>query len=461
MRQGHIVIFNPHNAIMARDILRILGEETSHRVTVIESGQLTAHGGSPNADLVFVVLGSCKNDADMEIFSCFLSQYQFIPIVALLNCNDICLDCPVLCKFVWSFITPPFSKKDILLHVQKFLPAEKPGLLDKIYLTMKTQTGFQLLKGDSSALLEVKAKISQIAPYDVTVLLQGETGTGKELCAKMIHYLSNRSQKAFIPVNCGALPSELIENELFGHRKGAYTNASTSEEGLICAANGGTLFLDEIEAIPESTQVKLLRFLEDKKYKPLGAPAYRTAEVRILSAAKENLPDLVKQNKFREDLYYRLNVVQISLPPLRDRKEDIPGLTDHFIQRYSEIYRKEIKGITPRALMKLMHHEWPGNVRELENVVQESVVMNLTGWIEAEDLDMKKMAGIPGSDTFSESFKRSKEQVVQNFENQYLRNLLLVCRGNLSRAARMAQKDRRAFCRLLKKHDIDPTDYRS
>lgn len=461
MRQANIVIFDPHRAGIAGDVSQMITSEMPHRVTIVKSDPSPDVRIKPDADLIFVVLDSCKNPGHKKQFTQFLSKYQFTPIVTILNCNEVCPDCPVLRQFVWSFVTTPFTKKAILLHVQKFLPPEKIDLYDKIYVTMKTQTGFQLLKGNSPVILEVKAKILRIAPYDVTVLLQGETGTGKELCAKMIHYLSNRSQKAFVPVNCGALPSELIENELFGHKKGAYTNASTSEEGLICAADGGTLFLDEIEAIPEATQVKLLRFLEDKKYKPLGDSSYRTANVRILSAAKENLQELINQNNFREDLYYRLNVVQISLPPLRVRNEDIPVLTDHFIKRYSVIYQKEIKGITPQALMKLMHHEWQGNVRELENVIQESVVMNLTGWIEAEDLDMKKLEK-QDEDTYpSDSFKRSKEQVVHNFENTYLKSVMLVCRGNISQAARLAQKDRRAFCRLLKKHDINPADFRS
>jgi DNA-binding NtrC family response regulator len=207
----------------------------------------------------------------------------------------------------------------------------------------------------------------------------------------MIHFLSDRSKNSFIPVNCGAIPTELFENELFGHKKGAYTNAESTETGLIAEADKGILFLDEIESLPQLMQVKLLRFLEEKKYKPLGQSNYITSNVRIIAAVKENLRNKVKSNQFREDLFYRLNVLNIKLPSLKERKEDIPILVSHFINLFSKLHNKKKIGVKPLAMMKMLHYNWDGNIRELQNVIQKAVIMNVTGWIEEDNLDINKI----------------------------------------------------------------------
>ena len=316
---------------------------------------------------------------------------------------------------------------------------------------------FDMLKGDSQKSQKIKEKILTVSRYDVSVLINGETGTGKELCAKLIHFLSDRADNNFTPINCGAIPSDLFENELFGHKKGAYTNAESNETGLIGEADNGTLFLDEIESLPLNMQVKLLRFLEEKKYKPLGQANYLSSNVRIIAATKENLKEKVKKNQFREDLYYRLNILSIELPPLRERIEDIPVLTSFFIERFSNLYNKVIKGIKPLVMMKMLHYNWEGNIRELQNVIQEAIIINTTGWIEEENICICKKY----PDNIISSFNEAKQKTISKFEKSYLRNLLIVFDGNLSKAARFAKKDRRALGRLLKKNDINPINFRN
>lgn len=323
---------------------------------------------------------------------------------------------------------------------------------------IKAKLGLDLLKGHSPCLKEIKKKICIIAPYNVNVLICGHTGSGKELTAQLIHFLSSRSQKPFVPINCGAIPKDLFENELFGHKKGAYTHAQNLEKGLISAANTGTLFLDEVESLPESMQVKLLRFLEDKKYKPLGQSNYLSADVRVIAAAKENLWKMVVENKFRADLFYRLNVVQICLPALRERCEDVPILAKHFVDQFSAIYNKQIVGISQTAIQKLIAYDWPGNVRELENVIQQAVIFTQNIWIEPKDLNLNSLTIYENNELGP--FRSAKQWIIRNFEQNYLRKIMALCKGNITHAAKFAQQDRRAFNRLLKKHNINPVDFR-
>ena len=365
----------------------------------------------------------------------------------------------LLRKFVWNFFIYPFRKEEIFLTINWY--CNKHFNLNQniqaVYSSLKKHAAFDLFKGESKKSLEIKEKILKIAQFDVTVLINGETGTGKELCAKMIHFLSDRAKNPFVPVNCGAVPAELFENELFGHKKGAYTNAESNENGLIAEANNGTLFLDEVESLPELMQVKLLRFLEDKKYKPLGQSQYILSNVRIIAAAKKNLWERVKKNQFREDLFYRLNVLNLNLPPLQERQQDIPLLISFFIDRFSKLYNKEIKNVEPLAIMKMLHYEWAGNIRELQNVIQEAVILNSTGSINEDELNLRA-----SSKKFNSigTFKSAKENSVSDFEKSYLNNLLASFKGNLTKASIFAKKDRRALGRLLKKYKLDPSTYR-
>jgi len=295
--------------------------------------------------------------------------------------------------------------------------------------------------------------VSQIAAMDSTVYIQGESGTGKELIARAIHLASHRKNKSFVAINCAALPEPLLESELFGHEKGAFTGAVRSTKGLFTQAHEGTIFLDEVGDIPLSTQTKLLRVLQERSFYPVGSDRLTEVDVRVIVATQKKLEDQVKQGLFREDLFYRIHVIPILLPPLRERKEDIPPLVEHFLKKFSQIMKKEVKGLTPLAMQRLMLHNWPGNVRELENTVEYGVALTQQDVI-TEDLILRTQGDI--SEQPLTSLKEAKEA----FERNYLIRLLELCEGNVSKAAALAGKYRADLYDLLKKHNISKTSYK-
>jgi DNA-binding NtrC family response regulator len=458
MPEPQVMVFNPFRSKLAIEVTGVIEEHsTCTPVCIDEPGSVTPGIGQPG--LIFVLLDQCCQQHPIcPYFETFFSRFPLVPVVGIIDDKNKHFSCPELKKYVWNFITIPFSTADIVLNIEWYLSEQENILPPSISSVLKQTVEYDLLKGQSPALMEIKAQISRMASYDVTVLINGETGTGKELCARMIHFLRHGDSQPFVPVNCGALPEELLENELFGHHKGAYTHAFDTQAGLVKTAHGGTLFLDEIEALSECSQVKLLRFIEDKKFKPLGQANYLSSEVRFVAAAKEDLWELVLRHQFREDLYYRLNVVQIYLPPLRERCHDIPLLARHFLEHYSLVYEKPLKGICPPALLKLCHYDWPGNVRELENIIQEAVVNCDREWIESQHLHLEKRQ--KPDQVPMESFQTAKKRSIEAFEREYLKSLLSWCRGNISRAAKFAHKERSSFCRLLKKHHINADAFR-
>lgn len=410
--------------------------------------------------LIIVIVN--KNDheiLDSETLNELPTIYPATPIISIIDTQlgfEKFRECQ---KFSWGFLTTPLSSNDIKLLINWYAKnyRENPEIPFELLLKQQSINDFYI--GKSKAALEIIHKINQIASYNITVLLQGETGTGKELCAKLIHYLSNRSQNPFVAVNCGAVPVDLFENELFGHKKGAYTHAETTENGLVFSANKGTLFLDEIEALPLSAQVKLLRFIEEKTYRPLGQNSSISADIRLIAATNKDLKDLIIRGNFREDLFFRLSSICISVPSLREKREDIPLLVDHFIKRFSTLYEKEVLGIKPDALMKLVLHNWSGNVREMENIIRQAVIMNNNEWIGVENLDFNIYS--TNQIIFPGSFQKEKMNNIKNFEKNYLATTLNIFKGNVSQAAKFAQKDRREFYRLIKKYKLDPEFYRS
>ncbi|HSB09205.1 MAG TPA: sigma-54 dependent transcriptional regulator, partial [Blastocatellia bacterium] len=316
---------------------------------------------------------------------------------------------------------------------------------------LKQKLGLKRLVGESPAFVAEVKKLPVIARCDASVLILGETGTGKELCARSIHYLSPRASKPFVPVNCAAIPVELVENELFGHEREAFTGASSFRPGLINEADGGTLFMDEIDCMSLVAQVKLLRFLQEKEYRPLGSMRMRQADVRVMAATNIDLEEAVRTGKLRRDLYYRLNVIPLVLPPLRERLEDIPLLARHFLAKYSEEFNREMSGFSAAAMQMLLLYEWPGNVRELEHIIERATVMCERQMIGPDDI------GLPtGKATAPDaSFQEMKAAMIAQFERKYISGLLRVHEGNISKAARAARKDPRAFRQLIRKHNID------
>jgi two-component system response regulator GlrR len=295
-------------------------------------------------------------------------------------------------------------------------------------------------------------QISLVANSDVSVIIYGESGTGKELAAKAIHYGSPRHSAPFVVVNCGAIPSNLMENELFGHTRGAYTDAHAEKKGLFEEADKGTIFLDEIGEIDTSIQVKLLRVLQDHEFKKVGGTKTIKVDVRVIAATNKNLRQAIERKTFREDLFYRLNVIPITMPPLRERKEDIPMLANHFMKKFRSEINPRIEGITPDAIHKMMMYDWPGNVRELENKITQAMVLTKTNMISAENLFLQT----EGKVEEFRSFKKAK----QDFEREYIIQVLRLTGGNVSRAAKIAQKDRKDFYEVMKKYSIDPKQFR-
>jgi DNA-binding NtrC family response regulator len=315
---------------------------------------------------------------------------------------------------------------------------------------LEEKLGLQRCVGVSRAFREALQTLPRLARCDASVLILGETGTGKEMCARAIHQLGRRADHPFIPVNCGAIPSELVENELFGHDAGAFTGAASSVRGLVHDAEGGTLFLDEIDSLPLGVQVKFLRFLQDQEYRPLGGRKALQADVRIITACNADLEAMAHSGKFRVDLFYRLNILPLKLPALRERREDIPVLARHFMEKFAGELAMPPREISRAALEKLQRHAWPGNVRELENIIERAMVLSENPLLTAEDIRL------PGNQPSPEkmSFKALKARAIAEFETEYIRHQLEISHNNISLAARAAQKNRRAFWQLMRKHNM-------
>lgn len=343
---------------------------------------------------------------------------------------------------------------------------KNPNELQLAKEALRRQYSLNQIMGNSKAVRDLREKIKRISDCDVTVLITGESGTGKELAARAVHYISKRAGKPFIPVHCGALPENLFENELFGHVGGAFTGAKIQHNGLVKEAEGGTLFLDEIGTISPYVQIKLLRLLQEGEYKPLGSSKTQKSDVRIITAANIDLLSLVKEGKFREDLYYRLNIASVLLPPLRGRIEDIKLLIDHFVHKYSTKYNKPNVKISDNIMLKLLSYHWPGNVRELENTIQKLIVMSTDAMINIEDTDLNLQGDeeilLPQPHHASQSiepFQLAKKRIVDTFEKRYLFRLLKDYRGDVTNAAKHAGTSRTAFWNLLKRHNISPKDF--
>jgi DNA-binding NtrC family response regulator len=313
----------------------------------------------------------------------------------------------------------------------------------------------------------VLCQIAGIASINAPVLIEGETGTGKELVARAMHYYGARSAMPFIPANCGALPENLIENEFFGHARGAYTDAREPQPGLIAQAQGGTLFLDEVDALPWRGQVALLRFLQDFRYRPLGASHDQQADIRVIAATNVNLGELVAQRRFRPDLLYRLNIFSLTLPALRERPGDAQLLAKHFVRLYSNQYRIAELRIGSANLAWIGNHSWPGNVRELENLVHRAVVRSggkttiELGSVQAAAPQEHKPAPTPeaGLSVWEPGFRCAKAAAIQAFERSFIERALQESHGNVSAAARLSDKERRAFGKLMKKYGLTKTQF--
>jgi DNA-binding NtrC family response regulator len=387
----------------------------------------------------------------------------------------------------YHFLTKPFHSNDAVVHAV-LKAAEHRRLLDRtrqLEQVLLSKERFGEIIGDSRGMLDVYRRIEGVAPTSSTVLILGESGTGKELAARAIHQQSPRAKKSFVAVNCGAIPKELVESELFGHVRGAFTGAQTSRAGLFETADGGTILLDEVGDLPLAAQVKLLRVLQEGEIKRVGADEPRTVDVRVLAATNVDLMSKIHAGQFRRDLYYRLNVIAVELPPLRERGDDVLLLANHYLQKFARSMQRELKRLGPDAILALRSYDWPGNVRELEHAIEHAVVLAQRDVISAADLPFSRSTAVlrdtapqgpgPGlsrgrervdgfsgaqgrgsSPSFFEElaglpYAEAKRRVVASFDETYTTELLRRAGGNMSEASRLAGLDRSNFRRLLKK----------
>jgi DNA-binding NtrC family response regulator len=368
-------------------------------------------------------------------------------------------------KGAFDYITKPFRKERILLTIRRALDwqalrSENVALRE----SLARQKAFPSIIGSSATMKSILSQVKQVAKSMATILIQGESGTGKELVAKAIHAYSDRCSKPFVTVDCTAIPEQIIESELFGHEKGAFTGAWRDKRGLVDEAHQGTLFLDEIGELNTAMQAKLLRLLQEGEYKPVGGLKSKHADVRFVAATNHDLRELVVQKRFREDLFYRLNVISFRLPALRERRDDIPLLVHHFVKEYSRLNNKQIRGLEPEAMSMLMSRQWPGNIRELENVIERGAVLCQSERIRLEDFmtDAEHTRSLPYFDEamFSLPFKEAKEAVIRAFHRQYIHAILQQNQGNISKAAEQAGLQRQYLHRIIKHERLDTEGFK-
>lgn len=392
-----------------------------------------------------------------------LLQYKAasIPCFCIFHCDQSDLNTSLM-TYCCDFVVWPCPESELLfrLHLMKVQLADSSKPTKPINFNNS-------MVGESVEFKKVLKRIELFSSCDASVLIEGETGTGKEMVARAIHYQSSRKNHPFIAVNCGALPENLIENELFGHQKGAFTDASSHSKGLVAQAKNGTLFLDELESLSFKLQVALLRLLQEQEYKPLGSSIPIKANVRIVSATNVCLKKLTDQGIVRQDLYYRMNVLSVTLPSLRERHKDINLLADFFLNRYQQQYELSGRRFSEKAKLWLKNHQWPGNIRELENLVHRALLLSENDVIKTQHLDENIEISTDGEKKISQtsneltdvSFNDAKSQVIRNFEMGYLGRLMKRYEGNVTLAAKKARKERRAFGKLLKKHGLSRHNY--
>jgi len=413
-----------------------------------ESGLKPHAAGLGDPDVVVTMLDSFQTTKLELLFVSIQRAFPHRPVLVTTTDPDTFDFLRVLEMGASDFLLPPLRRSELVARLMRLSGVARCS--DVLVQKLKEDIGLKHIIGESPAFLDKVWCVPRFARCDAPVLISGESGTGKEIFARAIHYLSPRAEQPFVPVNCGALPENLVESEIFGHKRGAFTGAASDQAGLICEAEGGTLFLDEIDCLTPQAQVKLLRFLQDGEYRSLGSHQILRANIRVIAAANADFSDIVREGKFREDLFYRLNVLALALPALRERPGDILLLTHDFLEKQAAIMETPRKKLSLAALNRLVGHSWPGNVRELQNVLVRAIVLCDRDSIEASDLDLPD----EGPAAEDQSFRTMKSRVVWRFEHDFLAAVLRAHEGNITRAAFAAKKNRRAFWQLLRKHHL-------
>ena len=445
-----------------RTVSMILEDEGYEVATASNGREGLAHALEKNSDVVLCDVRMPEMDG-LE----FLEQYQKQGgeglVVTMTAYGTMDLAREAIQKGAYDYVAKPFSADAILFTVRKAQELERRRRADKRIRrrtggTKPSSTKQPTLVVKSAAMESAVELARKVAPHPSTVLVTGESGTGKEVVARLIHVSSSRADNSFIPVNCGAIPENLLESELFGHVKGAFTGANANRVGLFEEANGGTLFLDEIGELPVLLQVKLLRALQDREIRRVGESVSRQIDVRIVAATSRDLAQEVDAGSFRSDLYYRLNVVNIHLPPLRHRNDDIPVLVTHFVEQYNEKLGTEIEGLESAAMKRLLAYAWPGNVRELENVIERAMVLAEASVVVADDLPRtvldKDHAPLRSVDTLPDDELSVKKRTAE-LEKNLIRRALEITGGNRTRASELLELSYRALLYKIRDYGLE------
>jgi two-component system response regulator GlrR len=435
------------------DLLSLLSirlKANNYDVTAVETGQRAlASIAAARPDLVLTDLRMDGMDG-MALFQQIQGGYPGLPVIILTAHGTIPDAVAAVKGGVFGYLTKPYDAEELLSQIERALT------LGRGAGAMQAGVG-QLWREDivtrSSLMEDLLAKAQRVAAGDASILIQGESGSGKELLARAIHRASPRASRAFVAINCGAIPETLLESELFGHMKGSFTGAIADQRGLFVAADKGTLFLDEIGDMPLPLQVKLLRVIETREVRPIGATRSTPFDVRIVSATHRDLAAEKELGTFREDLYYRLNVVTLRLPSLEERPEDIPMLADHFLSRLAPSYARDKASFAPEALELLVTARWPGNVRQLYNVVEQSIALCPTQIIPRAFVEQAIQVEMHEMTSFEDARKR--------FERDYLTRILKLTKGSVTQAAKLARRNRTEFYKLLQRHGIEAGVFKS
>ncbi|MCS5856375.1 two-component system response regulator GlrR [Klebsiella pneumoniae subsp. pneumoniae] len=427
-------------------LLKLLGMRLvseGYSVVTAESGPEALRVlGREKVDLVISDLRMDEMDG-LQLFSEIQKGHPDMPVIILTAHGSIPDAVAATQQGVFSFLTKPVDKDALYKAIDEALEQRSPAT---------DEAWRQAIVTRSPLMLRLLEQAGMVAQSDVSVLINGQSGTGKEIVAQAIHNASPRHDKPFVAINCGALPEQLLESELFGHARGAFTGAVSNREGLFQAAEGGTLFLDEIGDMPVALQVKLLRVLQERKVRPLGSNRDIEINVRIISATHRDLPKAMARGEFREDLFYRLNVVNLKIPPLSERTEDIPLLANHLLRQSADRHKPFVRAFSSDAMKRLMAAKWPGNVRQLVNVIEQCVALTSSPVIG----DALVEQALEGENTALPTFVEARNQ----FELNYLRKLLQITKGNVTHAARMAGRNRTEFYKLLSRHELDANDFK-
>jgi DNA-binding NtrC family response regulator len=446
------IVCEPETTVLADSLETLLADARGFAFSRFEyrsePGLKSHAAGFGNPDVVVAALDSFDATKLESFFATLQRAFPHRPVLVTTTHPDAFDVFPVLEMGASDFLLPPLRRCELLPRLIRQARVTRRG--DALVQKLKEDIGLKQIIGESPAFLDKVRCVPRFARCDATVLISGESGTGKEIFARAIHYLSPRADRPFVPVNCGALPENLVESEIFGHKRGAFTGAASDQAGLIREAEGGTLFLDEIDTLTPPAQVKLLRFLQDGEYHPVGSQQILHANIRVVAAGNADFSQIVREGKFREDLFYRLNVLALTLPALRERRGDILLLTHDFLEKQAAIAEVRSKNLSLGALNRLLSHSWPGNVRELQNVLTRAIVLSDHDSIEPSDIDLPE----DGPAAEEQSFRAMKSNAVRRFEHDYLATVLRAHHGNVTLAAFAAKKNRRAFWELLRKHGL-------